>query len=83
MDRARGRREVQVLLELLHPHWRRVLRLRKRFRHERAYWRQYELGWALILVLLSRGPRGARTRVLRTLAEPHIERLRNRRYEHY
>jgi hypothetical protein len=74
---ARERPELESLVAA----WRRVLRparrLRKRVRREYGYWRKHELGWVLAILVLTRR-RAPRSRVLRALAQPGVEKLRGR-----
>ena len=56
---------------------RAVVRWRKSKRRARQryfYWRKHELAWVLVLLALNR--RDARSRVLRELAEVHVQDLR-------
>jgi hypothetical protein len=59
--------------ELVRPYrW-----LRPRARRERRYWRKHELGWVVLLLVLSRRDT-PRSRVLVAIAEPDIQKLYSR-----
>ena len=56
---------------------RAIVRWRKSKRRARQryyYWRKHELAWVIVLLVLNR--RDARSRVLRELAEVHVQDLR-------
>jgi hypothetical protein len=59
---------------VLHYANRRFTRARGRAKKRYRYWHKHELGWVLVLLLLQR--RDARSRVLRELADPHVEDMR-------
>jgi hypothetical protein len=71
------------LIAVARDRWRRIRRVRKRLRRERAYWRRHELDWAVALALLTRRRKSARARLLARLAEPDLKVLRSRRDDHY